>query len=83
MGRRRYRMHRNPERMRRGISLVPSLFTTVAMVAGVYALLAAVNGFHYKAGAAIIIAMVHATLFRSIGTASEIACLRRYSRRPL
>ncbi len=58
MGRRRYRMHRKPERLRRGIFLVPSLFTTVAMVAGVYALLAAVNGFHYKAGAAIIIAMV-------------------------
>ena len=58
MGRRRYRMHRNPERMRRGIFLVPSLFTTVAMVAGVYALLAAANGLHYKAGASSIMVMV-------------------------
>ena len=44
--------------MRRGIFLVPSLFTTAGMVAGIYALLAAVNGLHYKAGAAIFIAMI-------------------------
>jgi CDP-diacylglycerol--serine O-phosphatidyltransferase len=44
--------------MRRGIFLVPSLFTTAGMVAGVYALMAAINGFHYKAGAAIIVATI-------------------------
>lgn len=58
MGRRRYRVRRKPERMRRGILLVPSLLTTVGMVAGIYALMAALNGLPYRAGAAILIAMV-------------------------
>ncbi|MFQ5912627.1 MAG: CDP-diacylglycerol--serine O-phosphatidyltransferase [Nitrospinota bacterium] len=58
MGRRRYRMRRRPEQVRRGVLLVPSLFTTAAMVAGIYAFLAAVNGFHYRAGAAVLIAMI-------------------------
>lgn len=58
MSRRRHRIRRDRNRMHRGILLVPSLFTTGGMVAGIYALLAVVNGFHYKAGAAIIIAMI-------------------------
>ncbi len=58
MGRREEQFQRGRNRMRRGILLVPSLFTTGVMVAGIYALLAAINGFHYKAGAATIIAMI-------------------------
>lgn len=58
MGREKGEFRKGRNRMRRGILLVPSLFTTGGMVAGIYALLSAVNGFHYKAGAAIIIAMI-------------------------
>ncbi len=42
----------------RGIYLLPNLFTTAALFAGFYAVLAAVNGLFEKAAVAIFIAMV-------------------------
>jgi CDP-diacylglycerol--serine O-phosphatidyltransferase len=45
-------------RMKQGILLVPSLLTTASVFAGFYALIAAVNGLAYRAGAAILLAMV-------------------------
>ena len=43
---------------RRGIFLLPNLFTTAALFAGFYSIVAAVDGNFQKAGAAIFIAMV-------------------------
>lgn len=43
---------------RRGIFLLPNLFTTAALFAGFYSIVAAVDGNFHKAGAAIFIAMI-------------------------
>lgn len=43
---------------RRGIFLLPNLFTTAALFAGFYSIVAAVDGNFQKAGAAIFIAMI-------------------------
>lgn len=43
---------------RRGIFLLPNLFTTAALFAGFYSIVAAVDGHFQKAGAAIFVAMV-------------------------
>ena len=45
-------------RVKQGILLVPSLLTTASVFAGFYALIAALNVLFYRAGAAIIVAMV-------------------------
>ncbi len=46
------------KRLRRGIFLLPNLFTTAALFAGFYAIVAAMNGQFEVASAAIFIAMV-------------------------
>lgn len=43
---------------RRGIFLLPNLFTTAALFAGFYSIVAAVDGNFHKAGAAIFVAMI-------------------------
>lgn len=43
---------------RRGIYLLPNLFTTAALFSGFYAIISAMNGFYDKAAVAIFIAMV-------------------------
>jgi CDP-diacylglycerol--serine O-phosphatidyltransferase len=43
---------------RRGIFLLPNLFTTAALFAGFYSIVAAVDGNFQKAGAAIFVAMI-------------------------
>ena len=43
---------------RRGIFLLPNLFTTAALFAGFYSIVAAVDGSFQKAGAAIFVAMI-------------------------
>ncbi len=43
---------------RRGIYLLPNLFTTAALFAGSYSIVAAVDGIFQKADAAIFIAMI-------------------------
>jgi len=48
----------NPELRRRGIYIVPNLFTTGALFAGFYAIVQAMNGQFADAGVAIFIAMV-------------------------
>jgi CDP-diacylglycerol--serine O-phosphatidyltransferase len=48
----------NPELRRRGIYIVPNLFTTGALFAGFYAIVQAMNGQFAEAGVAIFIAMV-------------------------
>ncbi len=45
-------------RVKQGILLVPSLLTTANAFAGFYALIAALNGLVYQAGAAILLAML-------------------------
>jgi len=47
-----------PRRQRRGIYLLPNLFTTAALFAGFYAIVAAMNGRFEPAAAAIFIALV-------------------------
>ena len=47
-----------PRRQRRGIFLLPNLFTTAALFAGFYAIVAGMNGRFEAASAAIFIAMV-------------------------
>ncbi len=52
-------MQNEPQKTRRkGIILLPNLFTTAALFAGFYAIVAAVDGNFQKAGAAIFVAMV-------------------------
>lgn len=52
-------MQNEPQKVRRrGIILLPNLFTTAALFAGFYAIVAAVDGNFQKAGAAIFVAMV-------------------------
>jgi CDP-diacylglycerol--serine O-phosphatidyltransferase len=52
-------MENEPQKVRRkGIILLPNLFTTAALFAGFYAIVAAVDGNFQKAGAAIFVAMV-------------------------
>ncbi|OIP08052.1 MAG: CDP-diacylglycerol--serine O-phosphatidyltransferase [Rhodocyclales bacterium CG17_big_fil_post_rev_8_21_14_2_50_68_7] len=56
-----FRAHRpivNPELRRRGIYLLPNLFTTGALFAGFYAIVQAMNGRFEAAAVAIFIAMV-------------------------
>lgn len=48
----------NPERRRRGIYILPNLFTTAALFAGFYAIVQAMNGLYEQAAVAIFIAMV-------------------------
>lgn len=48
----------NPERRRRGIYILPNLFTTGALFAGFYAIVQAMNGLYEQAAVAIFIAMV-------------------------
>ena len=48
----------NPERRRRGIYILPNLFTTAALFAGFYAIVQAMNGLYQQAAVAIFIAMV-------------------------
>ena len=48
----------NPERRRRGIYILPNLFTTAALFAGFYAIVQAMNGLFEQAAVAIFIAMV-------------------------
>lgn len=50
--------HLTPEKRRRGIYLLPNLFTTAALFAGFYAIVAAMAGHFEKAAVAIFIAMV-------------------------
>jgi len=47
-----------PQKRRRGIYLLPNLFTTAALFAGFYGILAAINGHFEPAAIAIFIAMV-------------------------
>ena len=47
-----------PRRQRRGIYLLPNLFTTAALFAGFYAIVAAVDGRFEAAAAAVFVAMV-------------------------
>ena len=49
---------RNPARRRRGIYILPNLFTTAALFAGFYAIVQAMNGLFEQAAVAIFIAMV-------------------------
>lgn len=52
-------MAKEPQKIRRrGIFLLPNLFTTAALFAGFYSIVAAVDGNFQKAGAAIFVAMV-------------------------
>ena len=48
----------NPERRRRGIYMLPNLFTTAALFFGFYAIVQAMNGLFEQAAVAIFIAMV-------------------------
>ncbi len=48
----------NPELRRRGIYILPNLFTTAALFAGFYAIVQAMNGRFEQSAAAIFIAMV-------------------------
>ena len=48
----------NPERRRRGIYILPNLFTTAALFAGFYAIVQAMNGQFEQAAVAIFVAMV-------------------------
>ena len=48
----------NPELKRRGIYVLPNLFTTAALFAGFYAIVQAMNGFYEQSAVAIFIAMV-------------------------
>ncbi len=48
----------NPELRRRGIYILPNLFTTAALFAGFYAIVQAMNGHFEQAAVAIFIAMV-------------------------
>ena len=48
----------NPERRRRGIYILPNLFTTAALFAGFYAIVQAMNGLYEQAAVAIFIALV-------------------------
>lgn len=48
----------NPELKRRGIYVLPNLFTTAALFAGFYAIVQAMNGFYEQSSVAIFIAMV-------------------------
>jgi CDP-diacylglycerol--serine O-phosphatidyltransferase len=48
----------NPKRLRRGIYLLPNLFTTAALFAGFYAIVAAMAGRFEAAAVAIFVAMV-------------------------
>ena len=48
----------SPERRRRGIYILPNLFTTAALFAGFYAIVQAMNGLYEQAAVAIFIAMV-------------------------
>ncbi|MGH8582711.1 MAG: CDP-diacylglycerol--serine O-phosphatidyltransferase [Gammaproteobacteria bacterium] len=50
--------HPRPRLRRRGIYLLPNLFTTAALFAGFYAIVAAMNGRYQIAAVAIFIAMV-------------------------
>ncbi len=47
-----------PSKNRRGIYLLPNLLTTVALFAGFYAIVAAVDGNYGAAGAAVFVAMI-------------------------
>ena len=47
-----------PRRQRRGIYLLPNLFTTAALFAGFYAIVAGIDGRFEAAAAAIFVAMV-------------------------
>lgn len=48
----------NPELRRRGIYVLPNLFTTAALFAGFYAIVQAMNGLYEHAAVAIFVAMV-------------------------
>jgi CDP-diacylglycerol---serine O-phosphatidyltransferase len=48
----------NPELRRRGIYILPNLFTTAALFAGFYAIVQAMNGLYEHAAVAIFVAMV-------------------------
>ena len=48
----------NPEVKRRGIYILPNLFTTGALFAGFYAIVQAMNGAYEQAAVAVFIAMV-------------------------
>lgn len=50
--------HTPPAKRRRGIYLLPNLFTTAALFAGFYAITAAMNGLYETAAIAIFVAMV-------------------------
>ena len=50
------------KKQRRGIYLLPNLFTTAALFAGFYGILAAMDGHFSKAAIAIFIAMILDTL---------------------
>ncbi len=47
-----------PERRRRGIYILPNLFTTAALFAGFYAIVQAMNGFFEQACVAVFVAMI-------------------------
>ncbi|MDB5815776.1 MAG: CDP-diacylglycerol--serine O-phosphatidyltransferase [Rhodocyclales bacterium] len=47
-----------PERRRRGIYILPNLFTTAALFAGFYAIVQAMNGFFEPACVAVFVAMI-------------------------
>ena len=48
----------NPETRRRGIYILPNLFTTAALFAGFFAIVQAMNGFYEQSAVAIFVAMV-------------------------
>ena len=50
--------HKEPARLRRGIYLLPNLFTTGALFAGFYSIVAAINSRYEAAAMAIFVAMI-------------------------
>ena len=56
--RKRRRRRRRHPRFRRGIFLLPNLFTTGSFFAGFYAIIAAIQGDYWWASLAILIAIV-------------------------
>jgi CDP-diacylglycerol--serine O-phosphatidyltransferase len=50
--------NKKPSYRRRGIYLLPNAFTTAALFAGFYAIVASMNGFYEKAAIAVFIAMI-------------------------
>jgi len=57
-GRGKFRARFRKDQMKKGIFVLPNLFTTASLFAGVYALISSINEEFYRAAVAIIIALV-------------------------